>query len=53
MLVVKGTDWGMVCLGVWLGHFPHGAGAGYVTTLCLSFLICEVEPVVHPPQGSL
>lgn len=53
MLVVEGTDWAMVCLGAWLSHFPHGVGAGYFTALCLSFLSCEMEPVVQLPQGSL
>lgn len=52
-MLVKGTDWVTVCPGAWLNHFPHGAGAGYFTTPCLSFLSCEMEPGVQLPQGSL
>lgn len=53
LMLVKGTDWVTVCPGAWLSHFPHGAGAGYFTTPCLSFLSCEMEPGVQLPQGSL
>ena len=40
-------------MGIWLRHFLHVADEGHCATLCLSFLICEMEPVVFPTPGSL